>query len=118
MKKSFFDRQNEIYFWAGILEIEMNKSNEYKKELGKQFKSYLITHGSFLIMGIFLFTKISLNLLIFIIWLSFLTPAIMMIIRKEDPKLPPFKSITGRAAVVRGYISYFLIRHWFTLFFF
>ena len=82
----------------------MNKSNEYKKELGKQFKSYLITHGSFLIMGIFLFTKISLNLLIFIIWLSFLTPAIMMIIRKEDPKLPPFKSITGRAAVVRGYV--------------
>jgi hypothetical protein len=99
----------------GKLNVKNNKSKvaknllskkNYKKELSRQAKSYAIVYGPAVIAAIFLLftaTKDSLFSHIVIFLLSLILSSILIIIRREVPRLPPFESIKGRKATTMGY---------------
>ncbi len=89
-----------------------NKNNNYKKELVNQIKSYSIINGPFIVALLFLFVEIPLKLEFLrtiLIWIAFLTSSILIIVMKEYPRLPPYKSVTGRNATIIGYVFFSII---------
>lgn len=87
----------------------MNKNTLYKKELRDQLRSYLIVNSPIIIGALFLFSGILQGNLFIIVWLSLFISSLLIIARREFPRLPPFKPITGALAVKIGYVYIIVI---------
>jgi hypothetical protein len=89
-----------------------NRNEQYKKEFLNQVKSYITVNGIFIVAFLFLFVPLSQKLLILkigVIWAAFLISSIIIIVKKEYPRLPPYKSIIGSNAVIIGYVLFFVV---------
>ena len=87
----------------------MNKYTLYKKELRDQLRSYLIVNSPIIIGALFLFSGILPGNFFTIVWLSFFITSLLIISRREFPRLPPFKPIAGDPAVKIGYVYIIVI---------
>lgn len=87
----------------------MNKYTLYKKELRDQLRSYLIVNSPIIIGALFLFSGILPGNFFTIVWLSFFITSLLIIARREFPRLPPFKPIAGDPAVKIGYVYIIVI---------
>jgi hypothetical protein len=88
------------------------KNNNYKREFLKQIKSYLLVNGPIIISVLFLFVRIPIKLVFLkgvVIWIAFLISSILIVARKEYPMLPPYKSVTGRSAMIMGYVFFSIV---------
>jgi hypothetical protein len=85
-------------------------NRNHTKEFPIQAKSYAIVYGLPVIAAIFFFSTTTKDTLFshsVILLLSMILSSILIIMRQEIPRLPPFESIKGRKAKTMGYAFLF-----------